>query len=145
MNCIHVGIPIPLNVKEKTWICIGLDFNATVFTINIFSSFQLSAISLIHSSAFGWQLQQAPSSIFQSCLCQATLSGSSLEPPSEVREPSTGFWIHPRGFLSIGYTLNSSKRMHSGGTLFKSRILSAGPLHSQHSRCQDPSLTSQLQ
>lgn len=109
MNCIHMGIPSPLSVKEKSCIYIRLDFNATLFKINISPSFQPSTFSFIHSSAFGWQLQQA-----QQDISIMSLPGNTLRlvpgAPAEVKEPSSEFWIHPRAFLSIGYTLTTSKR-----------------------------------
>lgn len=138
------NIPRPLHIMEEA----GIHIRLHGLHCNLYQNQYLSFLPAIHH-------------FFHSLICiplaaatgiagyfshVSTQQRSQARPwsPRTWKEPSSGFWIHPGGFLSIGYTLNTSKRMHSDRTLFKSRIhfswvtLFPAP----HFRCQDPSLTS---
>lgn len=134
-------IPSPLNLLEET----RNDIKWHGFHCNLYQnqhlSFQPSTISFTHSSAAATGGVAAG---YFSRVSPQQHSQARLWSPRTWKEPSSEFWIHPRAFLSIGYTLNTSKRMHSGGTLFKSRIhfSRVTPFPAVHFRCQDPSLTS---
>lgn len=138
------NIPRPLNIIEET----GIHIKLPVFHCNLYQNQYLSFLPAIHhffhsliciplaaaTGVAGYFRHVSPQQHSQACRWS----------PRTWKEPSSEFWLHPRGFLSIGYTLNTSKRMHSDRTLFKSRIHFSWvtPFPALHFKCQDPSLTS---